>query len=111
MKSFFFKCTALYDSFPIFRIFCEYIYISFWITAKLITDTFIHLEIIVPDMSVMYTYVKMICMLFKFNNENDLVYFQLNDVLIDWVFVALRPAQEYFTYMKTSPLPLKWLKI
>ena len=26
MKSFFFKCTALYDSFPISRIFYEYIY-------------------------------------------------------------------------------------
>ena len=49
VKSFFFKCTALYDSFPISRIFYEYI------TAKLITDTFIHLKIIVPGMSVMYT--------------------------------------------------------
>jgi hypothetical protein len=26
---------------------------------------------------------------------------------IDWLFTVLRPAQEYFTYMETSPLPLK----
>jgi hypothetical protein len=27
------------------------------------------------------------------------------DWLIDWLFTVLRPAQEYFTYMETSPLP------
>jgi hypothetical protein len=30
--------------------------------------------------------------------------------LIDWLFTVLRPAQEYFTYMKTSPLPVKGCK-
>jgi uncharacterized membrane protein YgcG len=25
--------------------------------------------------------------------------------LIDWLFIVLRPAQEYFTYMETSPFP------
>jgi hypothetical protein len=29
----------------------------------------------------------------------------------DWLFRVLRPAQEYFTYMKTSPLPVKGCKI
>jgi hypothetical protein len=27
--------------------------------------------------------------------------------IIDWLFTVLRPAQEYFTYMETSPLPVK----
>jgi hypothetical protein len=27
------------------------------------------------------------------------------------VFTVLRPAQEYFTYMETSPLPVKGCKI
>jgi hypothetical protein len=33
------------------------------------------------------------------------------DWLIDWLFTVLRPAQEYFTYMETSPLPVKGCKI
>jgi hypothetical protein len=31
--------------------------------------------------------------------------------LIDWLFTVLRPAQEYFTYMETSTLPVKGSKI
>jgi hypothetical protein len=31
--------------------------------------------------------------------------------LIDYLFTVLRPAQEYFTYMETSPLPVKGCKI
>jgi hypothetical protein len=31
--------------------------------------------------------------------------------LIDWLFTVLHPAQEYFTYMETSPLPVKGCKI
>jgi hypothetical protein len=31
--------------------------------------------------------------------------------MIDWLFIVLRPAQEYFTYMETSPLPVKGCKI
>jgi hypothetical protein len=27
-------------------------------------------------------------------------------VSIDWLFTVLRPAQEFFTYMETSPLPV-----
>jgi hypothetical protein len=30
---------------------------------------------------------------------------------VGWLFTALRPAQEYFTYMETSPLPVKGCKI
>jgi hypothetical protein len=30
---------------------------------------------------------------------------------IDWLFTVLRPAQEYFTYMETSPLTVKGCKI
>ena len=33
------------------------------------------------------------------------------DWLIDWLFTVLRPAQEFFTYMETSPLPVKGCKI
>jgi hypothetical protein len=29
---------------------------------------------------------------------------------IDWLFIVLHPAQEYFTYMETSPLPVKGWK-
>jgi hypothetical protein len=29
----------------------------------------------------------------------------------DWLFSVLRPAQEYFIYMETSPLPVKGCKI
>jgi hypothetical protein len=29
---------------------------------------------------------------------------------IDWLFAVLRPAQEFFTYMETSPLPVKGCK-
>jgi hypothetical protein len=32
------------------------------------------------------------------------------DWLIDWLFIVLRPAQEYFTYMETSLLPVKGCK-
>jgi hypothetical protein len=32
-------------------------------------------------------------------------------IFIDWLFTVLRPAQEYFTYMETSPLPVKGCKI
>jgi hypothetical protein len=32
--------------------------------------------------------------------------------LIDWLIISdLRPTQEYFTYMETSPLPMKGCKI
>jgi hypothetical protein len=31
--------------------------------------------------------------------------------LIDWLFTVLRSAQEYFTYMETSPMPVKGCKI
>jgi hypothetical protein len=31
--------------------------------------------------------------------------------LIDWLFTVLHPAQEFFTYMETSPLPVKGCKI
>jgi hypothetical protein len=31
--------------------------------------------------------------------------------LIGWLFIVLRPAQEYFTYMEKSPLPVKGYKI
>jgi hypothetical protein len=31
--------------------------------------------------------------------------------LIDWLFTVLSPAQEFFTYMETSPLPVKGCKI
>jgi hypothetical protein len=30
---------------------------------------------------------------------------------IDWLIIVLRPAQEYFPYMETSPLPMKGCKI
>jgi hypothetical protein len=30
---------------------------------------------------------------------------------IDWLFTVLRPAQEFFTYMEMSPLPVKGCKI
>jgi hypothetical protein len=32
-------------------------------------------------------------------------------VTCDWLFTVLRPAQEYFTFMETSPLPVKGCKI
>jgi hypothetical protein len=35
----------------------------------------------------------------------------IENILIDWLFTVLRPAQEYFTYMETSPLPVKGCKI
>jgi hypothetical protein len=35
----------------------------------------------------------------------------LIDWLIDWLFMVLRPPQEYFTYMEMSPLPVKGYKI
>jgi hypothetical protein len=31
--------------------------------------------------------------------------------LVGWLFTVLRPAQEFFTYMETSPLPVKGCKI
>jgi hypothetical protein len=31
--------------------------------------------------------------------------------LIDWLFTVLRPAQDFFTYMETLPLPVKGCKI
>jgi hypothetical protein len=33
------------------------------------------------------------------------------DILIDWLFTVIRPAQEFFTYMETSLLPVKGCKI
>jgi hypothetical protein len=30
---------------------------------------------------------------------------------VGWLFIVLRPAQEYFAYMETSPLPVKGCKI
>jgi hypothetical protein len=32
-------------------------------------------------------------------------------LLIDWLFTGLRPAQEFFTYMEASPLPVKDCKL
>jgi hypothetical protein len=31
--------------------------------------------------------------------------------LINWLFTILRPAQKFFTFMETSPLPVKGCKI
>jgi hypothetical protein len=30
----------------------------------------------------------------------------LTDVKIGWLFIVLRPTQEFFTYMELSPLPV-----
>jgi hypothetical protein len=30
---------------------------------------------------------------------------------IDWLFMVLRPAKEFWPYMETSPLPVKGCKI
>jgi hypothetical protein len=35
----------------------------------------------------------------------------LTHEIIDWLFMVLRPAQEFFTYMETSPFPVKGYKI
>jgi hypothetical protein len=32
------------------------------------------------------------------------------NIVIDWLIAVLRPAQEYFTYRETSPLPVKGCK-
>jgi hypothetical protein len=48
-------------------------------------------------------------MKYALNERGDIV--EENDWLIDWLFTVLRPAQEYFTYMETSPLPVKGYKI
>jgi hypothetical protein len=37
--------------------------------------------------------------------------FEQGGWLNDWLFTVLRPAQEFFTYMETSPLPVKGCKI
>jgi hypothetical protein len=37
--------------------------------------------------------------------------FFFQEGLIDWLFTVLRPAQEYFTYMEMSPMPVKGCKI
>jgi hypothetical protein len=34
-----------------------------------------------------------------------------NHPWLGWLFIVLRPAQEYFTSMETSPLPVKDCKI
>jgi hypothetical protein len=37
---------------------------------------------------------------------------QINPIeAFDWIFIVLGPAQEYFTYMETLPLPVKGCKI
>ena len=41
------------------------------------------------------------------NEKGNACQFWVEDWLIDWLFRVLRPAQEYFTYMETSPLPVK----
>jgi hypothetical protein len=33
------------------------------------------------------------------------------DSMVGWLFIVLRPSQEYFIYMETSPLPVKGCKI
>jgi hypothetical protein len=33
------------------------------------------------------------------------------DGWMDGLYIVLRPAQEYFTYMETSPLPVKGCKM
>jgi hypothetical protein len=38
-------------------------------------------------------------------------YMYVNDTLIDLLFTFLRPAQESFTYMEASPLPVKDCKL
>jgi hypothetical protein len=42
--------------------------------------------------------------------HEELIGFRI-DWLIDWLLTVLRPAQELFTYMETSPLPVKGCKI
>jgi hypothetical protein len=43
-----------------------------------------------------------------FQNEEN--YWQIS-WLIDWLFTVSHPPQEFFTYMETSPLPVKGCKI
>jgi hypothetical protein len=50
----------------------------------------------------------------SFHSINFLMYVLsdwLIDWLIDWLFTVLRPAQEFFTLMETSPLPVKGYKL
>jgi hypothetical protein len=44
--------------------------------------------------------------------NNDAREFSLSDeeMLVGWLFPVLRPTQECFTYMETSPLPVKGCK-
>jgi hypothetical protein len=38
-------------------------------------------------------------------------YFVQTLYAVGWLFTVLRPAQEYFTYMEKSPLPVMGCKI
>jgi hypothetical protein len=40
-----------------------------------------------------------------------IIYIRKAGLLVGWLFIVLRPAQEYFTYKETSPLPVKGCKI
>jgi hypothetical protein len=48
----------------------------------------------------------------RWENERKLIFRKFskskgtNSFNNDWLFIVLRPAQEYFTYMETSPLPV-----
>jgi hypothetical protein len=42
---------------------------------------------------------------------SDVIFLPERHWLIDWLFIVLRPAHEYFTDVETSPLPVKGCKI
>jgi hypothetical protein len=47
----------------------------------------------------------------NFKKNYNLIFIFFFFWLINWLFTVLRPAQEFFTYMETSPLPVKGCKI
>jgi hypothetical protein len=53
----------------------------------------------------------LIFMWYEWYQCNVKITFHFNDWLIDWLFTVLRPSQELFTYMETSPLQVKGCKI
>jgi hypothetical protein len=50
-------------------------------------------------------------LLSEFNSEVQLQENEEYKEYIDWLFTVLNPTQEFFTYMETSPLPMKGCKI
>jgi hypothetical protein len=85
----------------------------FWMASDRAFIFHIHVCSLWQDLSIGIKNFDLVTLKFDplFKNFSIVHIFWMVSDRVDWLFTVLRPAQEFFTYMEMSPLPVKGCKI